>query len=183
MRSIFLLLFLNFSLLAEYGWLEEVVGIDKKEFDYVEGSDKELELYTKKTFFTDIKMSPNGKYLAFQSDSENFTQGILVVDLDTYLEKGIEKATIAKAAVENKPDSDLGVRALFLCNFEWASNKYILLELCGKRIDFIEGEIFFSLGVWKLFNLETKEFKSFIYPLAPAPVSYTHLTLPTNREV
>ena len=103
MRSIFLLLFLNFSLLAEYGWLEEVVGIDKKEFDYVEGSDKELELYTKKTFFTDIKMSPNGKYLAFQSDSENFTQGILVVDLDTYLEKGIEKATIAKAAVEVPP--------------------------------------------------------------------------------
>ena len=169
MRSIFLLLFLNFSLLAEYGWLEEVVGIDKKEFDYVEGSDKELELYTKKTFFTDIKMSPNGKYLAFQSDSENFTQGILVVDLDTYLERGIEKATVAKAAVENKPDSDLGVKALFLCNFEWATNKYILLELCGKRIDFIQGEIFFSLGVWKLFNLETKEFKSFIYPLAPAP--------------
>ena len=48
MRSIFLLLFLNFSLLAEYGWLEEVVGIDKKEFNYVEGSDKELEVYTKK---------------------------------------------------------------------------------------------------------------------------------------
>ena len=88
MRATFLLLFFNFSLLAEYGWLEEVVGIDLKEFDYKEGSDKELELYTKKTFFTDIKMSPNGKYLAFQSDSENFTQGILVVDLP-YQEKEI----------------------------------------------------------------------------------------------
>ena len=61
MRRIFLLLFFNFSLLAEYGWLEDVVGIDLEEFEYLEGSDKELELYTKKTFFTDIKMSPNGK--------------------------------------------------------------------------------------------------------------------------
>ena len=47
MRATFLLLFFNLSLLAEYGWLEEVVGIDLKEFDYKEGSDKELELYTK----------------------------------------------------------------------------------------------------------------------------------------
>ena len=99
----------------------------------LEGSDQELELYTKKSFFTDIKMSPNGKFLAFQSDSQNFTQGILIVDLDTYLDSGIEKATIAKAAVENKPDSDLGVKALFLCNFEWATNKYILLELWEKE--------------------------------------------------
>ena len=44
MRATFLLLFFNFSLLAEYGWLEEVVGIDLKEFNYKEGSDKELEL-------------------------------------------------------------------------------------------------------------------------------------------
>ena len=51
MRHIILLLFFNFSLLAEYGWLEDVVGIDLKEFEYLEGSDKELELYTKKTFF------------------------------------------------------------------------------------------------------------------------------------
>ena len=169
MKPAYLLFFLIFYTQADYGWLQDVVGIDIKEFEYTEGSDHELELYTKKSFFTDIKMSPNGKFLAFQSDSQNFTQGILIVDLDTYLDSGIEKATIAKAAVENKPDSDLGVKALFLCNFEWATDKYILLELCGKRIDFVQGEIFFSLGVWKLFNLETKEFKSFIYPLAPAP--------------
>ncbi len=169
MKPAYLLFFLIFYIQADYGWLQDVVGIDIKEFEYTEGSDHELELYTKKSFFTDIKMSPNGKFLAFQSDSQNFTQGILIVDLDTYLDSGIEKATIAKAAVENKPDSDLGVKALFLCNFEWATDKYILLELCGKRIDFVQGEIFFSLGVWKLFNLETKEFKSFIYPLAPAP--------------
>ena len=58
---------------------------------------------------------------------------------------------------------------MFICNFLWANDEIILVQICGKRIDFIQGEIFFSLGIWKTFNVETKEFKNFIYPLAPAP--------------
>ena len=71
--------------------------------------------------------------------------------------------------MENKPDSDLGVRALYLCDFNWVSNKLILVEVCGKRYDFIQGEIFQNFGIFKLFNIETKEFRNFLYPLEPAP--------------
>ena len=149
----------------EYGWVQDIVGIEEDAFNYVEGSDPDLELYVKNAFFTDVALSPDGKHLAFQSKSDDFTEGLLVANTEVYFSSGIEKATVAKAAMENKPDSDLGVRALYLCDFNWVSNKLILVEVCGKRYDFIQGEIFQNFGIFKLFNIETKEFRNFLYPL------------------
>ena len=153
----------------DYGWVQDIVGIDEEAFNYVDGSDPDLELYVKNAFFTDVALSPDGKHLAFQSKSDDFTEGLLVANTEVYFSSGIEKATVAKAAMENKPDSDLGVRALYLCDFNWVSNKLILVEVCGKRYDFIQGEIFQNFGIFKLFNIETKEFRNFLYPLEPAP--------------
>ena len=126
-------------------------------------------MYVKNAFFTDVALSPDGKHLAFQSKSDDFTEGLLVANTEVYFSSGNEKATVAKEAMENKPDSDLGVRALYLCDFNWVSNKLILVEVCGKRYDFIQGEIFQNFGIFKLFNIETKEFRNFLYPLEPAP--------------
>ena len=132
----------------EYGWVQDIVGIEEDAFNYVEGSDPDLELYVKNAFFTDVALSPDGKHLAFQSKSDDFTEGLLVANTEVYFSSGIEKATVAKAAMENKPDSDLGVRALYLCDFNWVSNKLILVEVCGKRYDFIQGEIFQNFGIF-----------------------------------
>ena len=173
LKLLFLIIFINSYSYAssEYGWVQDVVGIDENAFNYVEGSDPDLELYVKNLFFDSLELSPDGQKIAFLSESNDFTQGILVVDVDEYFgnNRSFEKSTIAKAAMENKPDTDLGVRAMFICDFLWANNQIILVQVCGKRIDFIQGEVFFSLGIWKTFNVETKEFKNFIYPLAPAP--------------
>ena len=173
LKLLFLIVFINnFSFASnEYGWVEDIVGIDENAFNYVDGSDPDLELYVKNLFFTSLQLSPDGEKIAFLSESNDFTQGILVVDVDDYFEnnRSFEKSTIAKAAMENKPDTALGVNAMFICNFLWANDEIILVQICGKRIDFIQGEIFFSLGIWKTFNVETKEFKNFIYPLAPSP--------------
>lgn len=149
----------------EYEWVQDLVNVDPGRFNYEEGSDKELEFYTKSLFVSDVKISPDGKNIAIQSDSQEFTQGLIVSDFDEFISSGIEKSTIAKIAIDNsKGDPDLGVSQLFLCNFEWASSKKILIELCGKRFDFIEGEIYFSLGVYRIFDITTKEFKPFLYP-------------------
>ena len=163
---ILIILFLSINLFSEeYKWVQDIINIDPEKFNYKEGSDKNLELYTKSLFVSGIKISPDGKSIAIQSDSEEFTQGIIISDFDKFLETGIEESAVAKIAIDNsKGDSDLGVSQLFLCNFEWASSEKILIELCGKRYDFIEGEIFFSLGVYRIFNLVTKEFKPFLYP-------------------
>jgi len=163
--STFFLFFSVQSIVADYGWVQDLVGIDEESFNYVEGSDPDLENYTKNAFFTNVTLSPNGKYLAFQSKSSEFTEGILVADAEKYFEKGLTGSTVAKIAVDGGEDKDLGVRQLFLCNAIWASNRYILIELCGKRFDFIEGEIFVALGVFKIFDMETKEFRNFLYPV------------------
>ena len=34
-----------------YGWVEDIVGIDEEVFNYVDGSDEDLELYLKSSFF------------------------------------------------------------------------------------------------------------------------------------
>lgn len=176
MKKILLLLtFLAFFRISaddhEYGWVQDIVGIDEKAFNYAEGSDPDLEIYVKNLFFDSLELSPDGKKIAFLSESSDFTQGILVVDVEKFFKnkRSFEKSTIAKAAMENKPDTELGVKALFICNFIWANDEIILVEVCGKRIDFIQGEVFFSLGIWKTFNVKTKEFKNFLYPLAPPP--------------
>lgn len=161
---IFLLPLFSQPVIADYGWVQDLVGIEEKDFNYEDGSDPDLENYTKNPFFTNVSISPNGEYLAFQSKSSEFTEGILVVETDKYLKKGLTESTIAKIAVEGGGDQDLGVRELFLCNSVWASNRYILVELCGKRFDFIQGEIFVSIGVFKIFDMETKEFRNFLYP-------------------
>ena len=156
---------------AGYGWVEDIVGIDEEVFNYVDGSDEDLELYLKSSFFSDVALSPDGKHLAFQSKSDEFTEGLLVARTDDFLDpkKGLEKATVAKAALENSGDDVLRVKELFLCRFNWVSNSLILVEICGKNFDRLRGEIFTALGVFKLFNIETKEFKNFLYPLEPAP--------------
>ena len=163
--SIFFLFISVQNMFADYGWVQDLVGIDEESFNYVEGRDPDLENYTKDAFFTNVTLSPHGKYLAFQSKSSEFTEGILVADAEKYFEKGLAGSTVAKIAVEGGEDQDLGVRQLFLCNAIWASNRYILIELCGKRFDFIEGEIFVALGVFKIFDMETKEFRNFLYPV------------------
>ena len=163
--SLFLLVCSTQYVVADYGWVQDLVGIEEESFNYVEGSDPDLEKYTKNAFFTNVTLSPNGKYLAFQSKSSEFTEGILIAESEKYFEKGLAGSTIAKIAVEGGADQDLGVRELFLCNALWASNRYILIELCGKRFDFVEGEIFVALGVFKIFDMETKEFRNFLYPL------------------
>ncbi len=163
--SLFFLVCSTQYVVADYGWVQDLVGIEEESFNYVEGSDPDLEKYTKNAFFTNVTLSPNGKYLAFQSKSSEFTEGILIAESEKYFEKGLAGSTIAKIAVEGGADQDLGVRELFLCNALWASNRYILIELCGKRFDFVEGEIFVALGVFKIFDMETKEFRNFLYPL------------------
>ena len=176
MKKILLLLtFLAFFRISaddhEYGWVQDIVGIDENVFNYVEGSDPDLEMYIKSSFFTQVQLSPDGKHLAFQSKSDEFTEGLLVARTDDFLDpkKGLEKATVAKAAMENTSDKVLGVPALYLCSFNWVTNSLILVEVCGKRFDRLQGEIFQSLGIFKLFNIKTKEFKNFIYPLEPPP--------------
>ena len=127
--------------------------------------------YILKQLFSSVKLSPDGKHLAFQSKSDEFTEGILVAKTDGFLDpnKGLEKATVAKAAMKSSSDKVLGVPALYLCDFNWVSNSIILVEVCGKQFDRLQGEIFSSLGIFKLFNIKTKEFKNFIYPLEPPP--------------
>ena len=173
LKSLFLIILINNYLFAsnEYGWVQDIVGIDEDKFNYEDGSDPDLELYLKSSFFSSVKLSPNGKYLAFQSKSDEFTEGILVAKTDDFLDptKGLEKATVAKAAMKSSSDKVLGVPALYLCDFNWVSNSIILVEVCGKRFDRLQGEIFSSLGIFKLFNIKTKEFKNFIYPLEPPP--------------
>ena len=163
---LFATIFLCFSLAAEYEWLSDIVGIDQSKFNYKEGSDPELELYVKENYVNDIKLSPDGNFLAFQSDSDVYTQGILVVDRKKFFENNMNvgKATIARLAVDEPGAPDLGIRRLFLCNFNWASNNHILVELCGKTIDYIQGEIFFNIGIFKIFDLEKNEFRNFLYP-------------------
>ena len=176
MKKILLLLtFLAFFRISaddhEYGWVQDIIGIDENVFNYVEGSDPDLEMYLKSSFFTQVQLSPDGKHLAFQSKSDEFTEGLLVARTDDFLDpkKGLEKATVAKAAMENTSDKVLGVPALYLCSFNWVTNSLILVEVCGKRFDRLQGEIFQNLGIFKLFNIKTKEFKNFIYPLEPPP--------------
>ena len=176
MKKILLLLtFLAFFRISaddhEYGWVQDIVGIDENVFNYVKGSDPDLEMYLKSSFFTQVQLSPDGKHLAFQSKSDEFTEGLLVARTDDFLDpkKGLEKATVAKAAMENTSDKVLGVPALYLCSFNWVTNSLILVEVCGKRFDRLQGEIFQNLGIFKLFNIKTKEFKNFIYPLEPPP--------------
>ena len=47
LKLLFLVVFLNnFSFASnEYGWVEDIVGIDENAFNYVEGSDPDVELY------------------------------------------------------------------------------------------------------------------------------------------
>ena len=173
LKSLLLIILINNYLFAssEYGWVQDIVGIDEDKFNYEDGSDPDLELYLKSSFFSSVKLSPNGKYLAFQSKSDEFTEGILVAKTADFLapKKGLEKATVAKAAMKSSADKVLGVPALYLCDFNWVSNSIILVEVCGKQFDRLQGEIFSSLGIFKLFNIKTKEFKNFIYPLEPPP--------------
>ena len=150
LRTFLLLLLINNYLLAssEYGWVQDIVGIDESRFNYEDGSDADLELYLKNSFFSSVKLSPDGKHLAFQSKSDEFTEGILVAKTDDFLDpnKGLEKATVAKAAMKSSSDKVLGVPALYLCDFNWVSNSIILVEVCGKQFDRLQGEIFSSLG-------------------------------------
>ena len=135
----FLTIFLSLSVTAEYDWLADIVGIDEKHFQYVEGSDQALEFYTKQSYFNNIQLSPDGKHLALQSESDEFTQGILVVDRESFLTDGVNNSIIARLAVDEPGAPDLGIRRLFVCQMTWASNQHILVELCGKTIDFIQG--------------------------------------------
>ena len=50
--SILFLFFSVQSMVADYGWVQDLVGIDEESFNYVEGSDLDLENYTKDAFFT-----------------------------------------------------------------------------------------------------------------------------------
>ena len=55
MKKILLLLtFLAFFRISaddhEYGWVQDIVGIDEKAFNYAEGSDPDLEIYVKNLF-------------------------------------------------------------------------------------------------------------------------------------
>ena len=97
---------------AEYEWLSDVVGIDQSKFNYKDGSDPELELYVKENYVNDIKLSPDGNFLAFQSDSDVYTQGILVVDRKKFFEnnRNVGKATVARLAVDEPGAPDLGIR-------------------------------------------------------------------------
>ena len=76
---------------------------------------------------------------------------MLVARTDDFLDpkKGLEKATVAKAALENSGDDVLRVKELFLCRFNWVSNTLILVEICGKNFDRLRGEVFTALGVFK----------------------------------
>ena len=53
LKFLFLVFALNNFLIAsedQYGWVQDVVGIDKNVFNYKEGSDLDLELYLKNSF-------------------------------------------------------------------------------------------------------------------------------------
>ena len=67
LKLLFLVVFLNnFSFASnEYGWVEDIVGIDENAFNYVEGSDPDLELYVKNLFFDSLELSPDGEKMAF----------------------------------------------------------------------------------------------------------------------
>ena len=43
--SIFFLSFSTQSIVADYGWVQDLVGIEEESFNYVEGSDPDLEKY------------------------------------------------------------------------------------------------------------------------------------------
>ena len=98
LRTFLLLLLINNYLLAssEYGWVQDIVGIDESRFNYEDGSDADLELYLKNSFFSSVKLSPDGKHLAFQSKSDEFTEGILVAKTDDFLDpnKGLEATVL-----------------------------------------------------------------------------------------
>ena len=77
LKLFFLIFALNNFLIAsedQYGWVQDVVGIDKNVFNYKEGSDLDLELYLKNSFFSSVQLSPDGKHLAFQSKSDEYTE-------------------------------------------------------------------------------------------------------------
>ena len=59
LRTFLLLLLINNYLLAssEYGWVQDIVGIDESRFNYEDGSDADLELYLKNSFFSSVKLS------------------------------------------------------------------------------------------------------------------------------
>ena len=50
--SIFFLFISVQNMFADYGWVQDLVGIDEESFNYVEGTDPDLENYTKDAFFT-----------------------------------------------------------------------------------------------------------------------------------
>ena len=58
LKLLFLVVFLNnFSFASnEYGWVEDIVGIDENAFNYADGSDPDLELYVKNLFFFEKDM-------------------------------------------------------------------------------------------------------------------------------
>ena len=67
LKLLFLVVFLNnFSFASnEYGWVEDIVGIDENDFNYVEGSDPDLELYVKNLFLTLCNCRPMAKKWPF----------------------------------------------------------------------------------------------------------------------
>ena len=144
MKKVFIFLFCQLFTYADYEWVDEIINIDEKNFVYEDGSDTNLELYTKSLFVNDVELSPDGEHLAFQSDSDDFTQGIIIANLDKYLKDGLSKSTVARLAIDEPGSRDLGIRRLYLCNMTWASKRHLLVELCGKTTDFIQGEQYFS---------------------------------------
>jgi len=164
MKKVFMVLLCQLFASANYEWVDEIINIDEKNFVYQEGSDANLELYTKSLFVNDVILSPDGEHLAFQSDSDDFTQGIIIANLNKYLKDGLSKSTVAKLAIDEPGSRDLGIRRLFLCNMTWASKRHLLVELCGKTTDFIQGEQYFSVGIYKIYDLQTNEFRNFLYP-------------------
>ena len=52
--SILFLFFSAQSMVADYGWVQDLVGIKEESFNYVEGSDPDLEKYTTNPFFTNV---------------------------------------------------------------------------------------------------------------------------------
>ena len=84
-----------------YGWVQDIVGIDEDVFNYVEGSDEDLELYLRSSFFSNVALSPDGKHLAFQSKSDEFTEGLVVARTDDFLDpkKRIGKSYSGKGSL------------------------------------------------------------------------------------
>ena len=50
--SILFLFFSAQSMVADYGWVQDLVGIKEESFNYVEGSDPDLEKYTTCLLYT-----------------------------------------------------------------------------------------------------------------------------------